>query len=626
MKNDFLIALTQICAERHLSKAVILEAIEQALILAYRRNFGSAQDIEVQMDPNTGDAQVYADKEIVEEVENPRTQILLSEARLIDQEAELGQLIKTEMTPRNFGRIAAQTAKQVILQRIREAERETMYVDWSDRVGEVVMGTIRNIDAAGNVVLALGRAEAVMTRSEQIRTENYRPNQRLRVYIHEVERTSRGPRIRASRTHQKLLFRLLESEVPEIFEGTVEIKAIAREAGSRSKVAVIATQQGVDPIGCCVGMRGVRIQNVVNELNGERIDIVLWAPEDAEFVRFALSPAKVELVWLDADTRTATVVVPDHQLSLAIGKKGQNARLAAKLTRWRIDIKSGTEAIEEAERRAREAAEAAEREAELTVRRKAAAALLAEAERSLALEEQLEMAAGPAGIPAGLASELLETPLDTLGLSGRVRGTLERAGFASIGEVLLRAARDENEFLSIAGFGKKSLVELMANLEENGYLPTKEAMAEAAAAIAEAAPVAEEVPVPEPDEETAEAKTETLDEEAEALAPEVELAADEALPEVTEPEVEQASPETVAEPTEQTAEPTPGTARAEPARQPEEEEEPLGPTGQKKRPRRDIILDEKTGTLVTRQRRKASRQRETWKQWEGDADEDAFEW
>ena len=626
MKNDFLIALTQICAERHLSKAVILEAIEQALILAYRRNFGSAQDIEVQMDPNTGDAQVYADKEVVEAVENPRTQILLSEARLIDQEAELGQLVRTEMTPRNFGRIAAQTAKQVILQRIREAERETMYVDWSDRVGEVVMGTIRNIDAAGNVVLALGRAEAVMTRSEQIRTENYRPNQRLRFYIHEVERTSRGPRIRASRTHQKLLFRLLESEVPEIFEGTVEIKAIAREAGSRSKVAVIATQQGVDPIGCCVGMRGVRIQNVVNELNGERIDIVRWAPDDAEFVRFALSPAKVELVWLDADTRTATVVVPDHQLSLAIGKKGQNARLAAKLTRWRIDIKSGTEAIEEAERRTREAAEAAEREAELTVRRKAAAALLAEAERSLALEEQLEMAAGPAGIPAGLASELLETPLDTLGLSGRARGTLERAGFTSIGEVLLRAARDENEFLAIRGFGKKSLAELMANLEENGYLPTKEAMAEAEAAIAEAAPVAAEAPVPEPHEEPAEAKAETLDEEAAPLEPKVELAADEASPEVTEPEAEQPSPEIVAEPMEQVAEPTPGTAQAEPEPEPEEEEEALGPAGKKRRPRRDIILDEKTGTLVTRQRRKASRQRETWKQWEGDADEDTFEW
>ncbi len=389
MKNDFLIAITQVCAERHLPKEVVLEAIEQALVHAYKRNFGTGQNIEVKIDPNTGKARVFAQKEVVEKVKDPRIQISLQEARQIDAMAKIGSTIRIEMTPKNFGRIAAQTAKQVILQRIREAERETMYADWSDREGEDVLGTVRNIDSAGNVILSLGRVEAIMPKSEQIPTEHYAPNQRIRAYIYEVEKTNRGPRIKVSRTHQKLLRRLLENEVPEIFQGTVEIKAIAREPGSRSKVAVSATQPGVDPVGSCVGMRGVRIQNIVNELNGEKIDVVAWSADEKEFIANALSPAKVEHVWLDRETKTATVVVPDSQLSLAIGKEGQNARLAAKLTNWRIDIKSLSEAAEEIERRAKEAAEAAARERELAAKREAALALLAEAERSLAQEEQV---------------------------------------------------------------------------------------------------------------------------------------------------------------------------------------------------------------------------------------------
>lgn len=388
MKNDFLIAITQVCAERHLPKEVVLEAIEQALVHAYKRNFGTGQNIEVKIDPNTGKARVFAQKEVVEKVKDPRIQISLQEARQIDAMAKIGSTIRIEMTPKNFGRIAAQTAKQVILQRIREAERETMYADWSDREGEDVLGTVRNIDSAGNVILSLGRVEAIMPKSEQIPTEHYAPNQRIRAYIYEVEKTNRGPRIKVSRTHQKLLRRLLENEVPEIFQGTVEIKAIAREPGSRSKVAVSATQPGVDPVGSCVGMRGVRIQNIVNELNGEKIDVVAWSADEKEFIANALSPAKVEHVWLDRETKTATVVVPDSQLSLAIGKEGQNARLAAKLTNWRIDIKSLSDAAEEIERRAKEAAEAAARERELAAKREAALALLAEAERSLAQEEQ----------------------------------------------------------------------------------------------------------------------------------------------------------------------------------------------------------------------------------------------
>lgn len=388
MKNDFLVAIAQISAERHLAKEVVLETIEQALVVAYKRNFGAAHSIEVKIDPNTGKARVYVEKEIVEDVKDERSQVSLKEARRLDAKADVGEVIRIEMTPKNWGRISAQTAKQVILQRIREAERETMYADWSDRLGEVVMGRVRNIDSGGNVILSLGRAEAVMPRSEQISSEQYTPGQRLRTYIYEVEKTNRGPRIRVSRTHRQLLRRLLESEVPEIYNGVVEIKGIAREPGSRSKVAVAATQEGVDPVGSCVGMRGVRIQNIVNELNGEKTDIVAWAPEEPQFIANSLSPARVEHVWLDPETKTATVVVPDNQLSLAIGKEGQNARLAAKLTNWRIDIKSMTEAAGEAERRAKEAKERAAREAELATKRAAAAALLAEAELILAQEEE----------------------------------------------------------------------------------------------------------------------------------------------------------------------------------------------------------------------------------------------
>ncbi len=404
MKNEFLIAITQVCAERRLPKEVVLDAIEQALVLAYKRNFGPGLNMQVKIDPQTGKARVFADKTIVDPVVDAQTDISLKEALAVDPTAQVGGTVRVEMTPSNFGRIAAQTAKQVILQRIREAERETQYADWSDRVGEDVLGTIRNIDAAGNVVLSLGRAEAVMPRSEQIPTEHYSVNARLRTYIYEVERTSRGPRIKVSRSHQKLLRRLLENEVPEIFQGTVEIKAIAREPGSRSKVAVSATQAGVDPVGSCVGMRGVRIQNIVNELNGEKIDVVAWAPKETDFVANSLSPAKVEQVWLNEESKTATVVVPDNQLSLAIGKEGQNARLAAKLTGWRIDIKSVTESAGEAERRAQEAAAAAAQAAELAAKREAAAALLAEAERALAEEEEAA-AAVEAATAAPVAGE-----------------------------------------------------------------------------------------------------------------------------------------------------------------------------------------------------------------------------
>ena len=350
MRSEFLTAINQVCAERNLSQEVVIEAVEAALVSAYKRNFGSSENIRTKVDTVTGQVRVYSEREIVETVEDPKLQVSLEDAQQIREEASVGETVLTETTPQDFGRIAAQTAKQVILQRIREAERDVLYSTYIDREGELITGTVQSIDHQA-VTINLGKAEASLPRSEQIPGEHLHQNQRVKGYVLEVNRTNRGPQIIVSRTHRNMLRRLLETEVPEIFNGTVEIKQIAREAGSRSKVAVIATQAGVDPVGSCVGMRGVRIQNIVNELNGEKIDVVEWSADLASFIGNALSPAKVMNVTLREETdgsKTASVIVPDRQLSLAIGKEGQNARLAAKLTGWRIDIKNATEAAEEA--------------------------------------------------------------------------------------------------------------------------------------------------------------------------------------------------------------------------------------------------------------------------------------
>jgi len=351
MRNDFMMAINQVCAERKLSREVVMAAVEAALISAYKRNFGGVNEISVQLDPNTGAARVFAQKEVVEHPEDAKTQISLEEALQLNPEVSLGQFIPVENTPRDFGRIAAQTAKQVILQRIREAERDAIYTSYADSAGDIAHGTIQSQDMqSGDVMVSLDGAEAVLPAKEQVPSERYRRGARLRAYVIDVRKGNRGPQITLSRRNPALLRRLLELEVPEIYNGVVEIKSIAREPGSRSKVAVYTTQEGVDPVGSCVGVRGGRIQNVVNELEGEKIDVVQWSSDMAAFIASALSPAKVMNVILDdnADTgKTATVIVPDRQLSLAIGKEGQNARLAAKLTGWRIDIKSATEAAEE---------------------------------------------------------------------------------------------------------------------------------------------------------------------------------------------------------------------------------------------------------------------------------------
>jgi transcription termination/antitermination protein NusA len=353
MKNDFLVAITQLCSERNLPKEIVIQAVETALVSAYKRNFGGGQNITASIDPTTGKVHIFAAKTIVDEVHDKKAEIMLPEAKEVDPMAEIGGTIQIDTTPDDFGRIAAQTAKQVILQRIREAERDVLYSTFSEREGEIILGTVHNVDSQ-NITVNLGKLEAILPRAEQIPTERYRHNQKIRAYIAEVNKTSRGPQVILSRTHRNMLRRLFELEVPEIFNGLVEIKAMAREAGSRSKIGVAAVQDGIDPVGACVGQRGVRIQAIVNELNGEKIDVVEWSPDVAKFIANSLSPAKVLMVNLAEDAngdKVANVVVEDKMLSLAIGKEGQNARLAAKLTGWRIDIKSETQVREEAARR-----------------------------------------------------------------------------------------------------------------------------------------------------------------------------------------------------------------------------------------------------------------------------------
>jgi len=358
MKSDFLVALTQLAAERNLPREIVLSAIEAALASAYRKDsIAAGQDISVKLDPGSGEVTVTILKTVVETVEDDVIEINLADARAIKPDAEIGESIATESMPHSAGRIAAQTAKQVVMQRLREAEREIVFEEYSDKVGEVFSVTVQRVEPR-QVIVDIGRGEAVMPLSEQMPIERYRQGQKFKAILSSVERTPKGTELIVSRSSKDLLKRLFEMEVPEIYSGAVEIVAIAREAGSRSKVGVRAVQDGVDPIGSCVGLRGVRIQNIVNELQGEKIDVLEWNKDVGRFIANSLNPAQVMRVELDPTTQAAIAVVPDRQLSLAIGKEGQNARLAAKLTGWNVDIKSATEAEERAAAQAA-AAEAA---------------------------------------------------------------------------------------------------------------------------------------------------------------------------------------------------------------------------------------------------------------------------
>lgn len=345
MSSELLDALVALEQEKGISREVLIEAIEAALVTAYKRNFNQAQNVRVDLNLDKGSMLVFSRKDVVEEVFDDRLEISLEDAQAVNPVYEIGDIVEQEVTPRNFGRIAAQTAKQVVTQRVREAERGRIYEEYVEREDDIVNGVVERLDAR-NIYVGIGKIEAVLPVNEQIPGESYNPHDRINVYITKVERTTRGPQVVVSRTHPGLLRRLFEREVPEIFEGLVEIKSIAREAGDRSKISVFTENEEIDPVGSCVGTKGGRVQTIVNELNGEKIDIVEWSEDPIVFVANALSPSKVLDVQVNEEEKSTTVVVPDYQLSLAIGKRGQNARLAAKLTGWKIDIKSETDARE----------------------------------------------------------------------------------------------------------------------------------------------------------------------------------------------------------------------------------------------------------------------------------------
>ena len=346
--QEFLDTLRELGKEKGIDEEVLFEAIEAALISAYKRNFSSAQNVRVTLSRETGHYHVYAIKTVVEDTEDDITEISLAQARTIRPEYEVGDVIEIEVTPANFGRIAAQTAKQVVVQRIREAERGIIYEEFQSRESDILTGLVQRVENR-NVFIDLGKTEAVLTPAEQIPTEVYEHGDRIKAYIVEVKKTNKGPQIVVSRTHPGLLKRLFELEVPEIQEGIVEIKSVAREPGNRSKIAVWSKDESVDPVGSCVGHRGMRVQAIVDELGSEKIDIVKWSEDPAKFIANALSPAKVVSVAVNEEEKVSRVVVPDYQLSLAIGREGQNARLTARLTGFKIDIKSETQAIESGE-------------------------------------------------------------------------------------------------------------------------------------------------------------------------------------------------------------------------------------------------------------------------------------
>lgn len=344
--KQLIVAIQELEKEKGIKKDYLLDSIESALLTAYKRNYNSQENVKVVVDRETGASHLYSVKEVVEHAENPILQISLEEARKLDKEAQIGGTVDVELVPKNFGRIAAQTAKQVIIQKLREAEREIIYSEYSERKGEIVSGIIQKADQ-NIVVMDLGKVEGVMPAKEQIPTEKYHVNDKIKGYILDVEKGAKGvPQVVISRACPEFVKKLFEFEIPEIYEGVIEIKAVSRDAGSRSKVAVYSPNENIDPVGSCVGQKGVRIQNIINELNGEKIDVIEWNADLSIYISSALLPAQVMAVDIDEENRVAQVIVPDDQLSLAIGKSGQNARLAAKLTGlsdWRIDIKSETQ-------------------------------------------------------------------------------------------------------------------------------------------------------------------------------------------------------------------------------------------------------------------------------------------
>lgn len=660
MKSEFILAFNEICESRGLPKEDVFEALKTALVSAYRRdtNVSNTQEVTVEIDPRTGEPTIYAEKEVVDEIVDERTEVLLEEARRNGHpDAQIGDVLMVDSTTAGFGRIAAQTAKQVLLQRVREAEREHLFEDFSGREGELVNGTVQSISGQ-HITIGLGRTEAILPKSQQVRGERYRAHDKIRVYVLEVRRTSRGPQIFVSRNHRNLLRRLLELEVPEIYNGQVEIKSIAREAGQRSKVAVVALQPGVDPVGACVGMRGVRIQSIVRELNDEKIDVIEWNPDQKTFIAKALSPARVSFVFLDEhpeNGKTAVVIVPDDQLSLAIGREGQNARLGAKLTGWRIDIKSLIEAAADSlENLDHPDADPAVVKDKDLLEQARLILVKKESGRPITSEDYLVLERLVNGVEGSIIAARAaihedtrkqraearknvpavawERPLDDLDLPGRVHNLLLDNEIETVGDVLLNLELGDQIFLDYRGFGEKALEALKEHLasyelpepEEASISADLEAVGaeeqpEAVEAVVEAEPEAVTEEVPEAEHVAAEAESVIDEETTEAVADDVEAAEEE---QVAEPEPE---PEPLAldlddlsKPLVQVEEekaaeekPSPSIVIARPTREEEKEQVDRRKGGKGRR----LVFDEKVGEVIVKRKRKGRREAREWEDY-----------
>jgi N utilization substance protein A len=621
MKSEFALAFNEITERFSLPPETVMEALEAAMISAYRRsvNASSAQNVEVKILPESGGVEIFVEKEAVEGVENEQTEVVLEIAKNFDPEAELGDMVMVESTPKDFGRVAAQTAKQVILQRLREAEREAQYEEYVEREGDLVHGTVHSVTPQ-SVTVGLGRAEAILPRNQQIPGEHFRVRDRIRTYVLEVRRSPRGPVIVVSRTHPHMLRRLLEMEVPEINQGLVEIKSIAREAGKRAKVAVAALREGVDPVGACVGMRGVRIQSIVRDLSDEKIDVIEWHPDTATFVAKALAPARVSGVYLSEEIdrgKTAIVVVPEDQLSLAIGRAGVNARLGAKLTGWRIDIKSLPEtAVESLMILTTDSsfAEVAEEQAE-TVLQVEAILTKKEEGRPITPEEyqtltsfvdrvqkeiesrrdarrQLELDK-LAEVRASFPETAFEVELTDVELSTRVQNLLIEAGYKTAGQVLQKLGMDADAILALPGIGPKAMTEIAEKLNSYAYPEP----------VVEVEEVAEEEVVAEEVEGEPAAVLETEE------AVEVEIATEAEAP-VVEGEIETGVEEITADAVEELAEKLGESIQAPEISEEEFAQDSAESKQRRKEQSRIMEFDPDLGEVVVRRRRK--RDEDAW--------------
>ncbi len=658
MKSEFLLAFNEICESRGLPKEDVLEALKTALVSAYRRdaNVSNTQEVRAEIDQRTGEPTIFAEKEVVDSIVDSRTEVMLEVARRNGfPDAEYGDLVMIDSTTAGFGRIAAQTAKQVLLQRVREAEREHLFEDFSGREGELVNGTVQSISGQ-HITIGLGRTEAILPKSQQVPRERYRAHDKIRVYVLEVRRTNRGPQIIVSRNHRNLLRRLLELEVPEIYNGQVDVKSIAREAGQRSKVAVHALQPGVDPVGACVGMRGVRIQSIVRELNDEKIDVIEWDPSQQSFISKALSPARVSHVFLEEHPiagRTAVVIVPDDQLSLAIGREGQNARLAAKLTGWRIDIKSLTEAAKDSlEDLGDPAADPAIVNDENLLEQVGHVLEKKEAGRPITAEDYAVLSRLVAGVEGNIVAKRAEShaevrreraeirkripavawklPLEELDLPGRIHNLLLDNEIETVGDVMLNLEIDDQVFLEFRGFGDvmlQTLKEYVAVYQLPEDIPGEELVEDLLDEDLLVEEVTEEVTL-QAEEETAELLVEELAAEetvpvAEAPEPEA-IEAEEEIEEIIEEEVVEEEVEQISDIDDLSksivdVEPEP-VKKKKPSvvvvRSSDSEDEFDDDDERSSRRGRRLVYDENLGEVVIKRKRKGSRGRPEWEDFD----------